>query len=76
MGLFSKKNPRPPGAGREGEETSNPLVDPPLQLGPLVGARPRLPTLDSDGHPPAIYRTYVALTNDFLGTVLLPSSRH
>jgi hypothetical protein len=35
------------------------------QLGPSglpVGARPRLATLDSDGHPPAIYRTYVALT--------------
>ena len=27
-----------------------------------MGARPRLATLDSDGHPPAIYRTYVALT--------------
>ena len=28
-----------------------------------MGARPRLATLDSDGHPPAIYRTYVALTS-------------
>jgi hypothetical protein len=27
-----------------------------------VRARPRLATLDSDGHAPAIYRNYVALT--------------
>ena len=42
---------------------------PPLQLGPPVGARPRLATLDSDGHPSAIYRTYVALTH--LGSEIL-----
>ena len=35
---------------------------PPLQLGPPVGARPRLATLDSGWHAPAIYRNYVALT--------------
>jgi hypothetical protein len=38
------------------------LDDPPLQLGPLVRARPRLATLDSDGHASAIYRNDVALT--------------
>lgn len=27
MGLFSKKNPCPPGAGRDCEEESNPLVE-------------------------------------------------
>ena len=34
-----------------------------------MGARPRLATLDSDGHPSAIYRTYVALTIPALGVV-------
>jgi hypothetical protein len=39
------------------------LDGPPLQLGPPVRARPRLATLDSDGHAPAIYRRDVTRTS-------------
>jgi len=38
------------------------LDDPPLQIAPPLGGRPRLATLDSASHPTAIYRKNVALT--------------